>query len=96
MPTPEKEKQVEEIKNRLENCTIAIATGYAGMSATDMNNLRSAMRGQNIEYVVVKNTLTLRAATAAGKDRINELLDGPTGLAFGYGDATAVAKGVNN
>jgi len=96
MPTPEKEKQVEEIKNRLENCTIAIATGYTGMSATDMNNLRSEMRAQNIEYLVVKNTLTLRAAAEAGKDRINELLDGPTGLAFGYGDATSVAKGINN
>ena len=96
MPTPEKEKQIEEIKHKLESCTIAIATGYTGMSASDMNNLRSEMRGKNIEYVVVKNTLTLRAASEIGKNRIDELLDGPTGLAFGYDDIAVVAKGLNN
>jgi large subunit ribosomal protein L10 len=96
MPTPEKEKQIEEIKHKLESCTIAIATGYTGMSASDMNNLRSEMRGKNIEYVVVKNTLTLRAASEIGKNRIDELLDGPTGVAFGYDDIAVVAKGLNN
>ena len=96
MPTPEKEKQIEEIKHKLESCTIAIATGYTGMSASAMNNLRSDMRGKNIEYVVVKNTLTLRAASEIGKNRIDELLNGPTGLAFGYDDIAVVAKGLNN
>ena len=96
MPTPEKEKQIEEIKHKLESCTIAIATGYTGMSASDMNNLRSEMRGKNIGYVVVKNTLTLRAASEIGKNRIDELLDGPTGVAFGYDDIAVVAKGLNN
>lgn len=95
MPTLKKEQQVTDIKGKLERCTIAITTGYAGMSASHMNQLRSAMRNLDIEYIVVKNTLTLRAASELGKEGIVGVLDGPTGLAFGYGDVASVAKGIN-
>ena len=95
MPTSKKEQQVTYIRDKLERCTIAIATGYTGMSASHMNQLRSEMRNLDIEYIVIKNTLTLRAASELGKEGIVGVLDGPTGLAFGYGDVTTVAKGVN-
>ncbi len=95
MPTPEKESQVEEIRSRLSRCTIAIATGYQGVSASDMTNLRARLREQGIEYRVIKNTLTIRAANALGKEGVGNVLIGPTALAFGYGDATAAAKGVH-
>ena len=95
MPTPAKESQVEEIKDRLSRCTIAVATGYQGMSAANMTDLRARLREQEIEYRVVKNTLTLRAASELGKDGVGDVLQGPTALAFGYGDVVAVAKGIN-
>ena len=95
MPTPKKEKQVEEIKDRLSQCTIAVATGYQGMSAANMTDLRARLREQGIEYRVIKNTLTLRAASELGKEGVGEVLRGPTALAFGYGDVVAVAKGIN-
>ena len=93
MPTPEKENQVEEIRSRLSRCTIAIATGYQGVTASGMTDLRARLREQGIEYRVIKNTLTIRAANALGKEGVGNVLIGPTALAFGYGDATAAAKG---
>ncbi|MDA0987589.1 MAG: 50S ribosomal protein L10 [Chloroflexi bacterium] len=95
MPTPKKESQVEEIKDRLGRCTIAVATGYQGMSAANMTDLRERLRGQGVEYRVIKNTLTLRAASELGKEGMDSVLQGPSALAFGYGDVVAVAKGIN-
>ena len=95
MPTPRKEAQVEEIKEKLSRCTIAITTGYQGLSASDMTELRRRLREQGIEYKVVKNTLTLLAAQELGKEGIGDVMQGPTGLAFGYGDEVAVARGLN-
>jgi large subunit ribosomal protein L10 len=95
MPTLKKQSQVEEIKERLSRCTIAVATGYQGLNASAMTDLRARLREQGVEYKVVKNTLTLRAGLEIGKEGIGEILEGPTGLAFGYGDATIVAKGIN-
>ena len=95
MPTPKKQAQIEEIKDRLGRCTIAVATGYQGMSASNMTDLRARLREQGIEYRVVKNTLTLRAALELGNERMGDVLRGPTALAFGYGDVTVVAKGIN-
>ena len=95
MPTPRKEAQVEEIKDKLSRCTIAITTGYQGLSASDMTELRKRLREQGIEYKVVKNTLTLRAAQELGKEGIGDVMQGPTGLVFGYGDEVAVARGLN-
>jgi large subunit ribosomal protein L10 len=95
MPTLKKEAQIEEIKGKLDQCTIAVATGYQGMSASDMTNLRAQLRTQGIEYRVIKNTLTLRAANELGKEGMSTVLKGPTAMAFGYGDVVSVAKGIN-
>lgn len=95
MPTPKKESQVAEIKDRLGRCTIAVATGYQSMSAANMTDLRERLREQGIEYRVIKNTLTLRAASELGKEGMDSVLQGPSALAFGYGDVVAVAKGIN-
>ena len=95
MPTPQKEAQVEDIKDRLNRCTIAVATGYQGMSASNMTDLRARLREQGIEYRVIKNTLALRAALELGNESMGDVLRGPTALAFGYGDVATVAKGIN-
>ena len=95
MPTPKKESQVEDIKSRLSRSSIAIATGYQGMSASNMTDLRARLREQGIEYRVIKNTLALRAASELGNEGVDRVLQGPTAIAFGYGDATDAAKGLN-
>ena len=95
MPTPKKESQVEDIKSRLSRSSIAIATGYQGMSASNMTDLRARLREQGIEYRVIKNTLALRAASELGNEGVDRVLLGPTAIAFGYGEATDAAKGLN-
>ena len=62
------------------------------MSVNAMTELRRHLRAQGIEYRVVKNTLTERAAAAAGHSEVKEILEGPTGIAFGYGDAIGPVK----
>ena len=96
MPNQYKENQVEQIRDMLDRCTIAVAATYAGVSAVAMDDLRSKMRANQIEFRVVKNTLTIRAANDLGKQDIGKILIGPTALAFGYGDVVSVAKGLND
>ena len=77
MPTPKKESQVEDIKSRLSRSSIAIATGYQGMSASNMTDLRARLREQGIEYRVIKNTLALRAASELGNEGVDRRPAGP-------------------
>jgi large subunit ribosomal protein L10 len=92
MPTEKKQELVAEIKERFSRSTITVATDYISLSANDMTELRRRLREQGIEYRVVKNTLTWIAADEAGKPEAKSIVQGPTALAFGYGDPTQVAK----
>ncbi len=92
MPTEKKIQQVEQLKQKLSECTIAIATDYRGLSVPAMTELRRRLREKGIEYRVVKNTLTYRAADEAERPEIKEVVKEATGIAFGYGDPVEAAK----
>ncbi len=92
MPTDRKIQQVAEIKERLERCSIAVSTNPTGLDANDMNELRSRLREREVEYRIVKNTLTYIAADEASKPRLRDVVQGPTGLALGYDDPRLVAQ----
>lgn len=94
MPTQRKIEIVEELRDRIERSVIAIATEYRGLSATEMVQLRSAMREAGVEMRVVKNRLLLLAAEQAQRPELAELVEGPTAIVFGYDDITAPAKAV--
>jgi large subunit ribosomal protein L10 len=92
MPTKKKVEFVEELREKFTRCTITVATDYTGLGVNTMTELRRAMREKQIEYRVVKNTLTYLAADAAERPQIKEIVQGPTALAFGYEDPVDVAK----
>ena len=92
MPTEKKRQEVELIAERLSRCTIAIATDYRGLAVAEMTSLRRKLREGQVEYRVVKNSLTRLAAEQTGKESLNTLLEGPTAIAFGYGEITEPAK----
>jgi len=92
MPTPKKEQLVEELRERIARSTITVGADYRGLTVPEMVQLRRKMRSAGVELRVVKNTLTRLAAERAGKPVLNELLEGPTALAFGYGDIMDVAR----
>ena len=92
MPSAKKVRAVEELTDKLSRSSVAIATDFRGMSVNAMTELRRHLRAQGIEYRVVKNTLTERAADAAGHPEVKEVLEGSTGLAFGYDDPVQPVK----
>ena len=92
MPTESNVRRVEELRGWIERCTVAITTDYTGLSVDAMNVLRRELREKGVQFRVVKNTLTYLAADAAGKPGFKEIVQGPTGIAFGYGDPVEPAR----
>ena len=95
MPTERKIRQVTELKDRLSRCSIAIATTATGLSANDMNELRRRLRARTVELRGVKNTLAYSAADESELAELKEVVQGPTALAFGYGDPVEVASALD-
>jgi large subunit ribosomal protein L10 len=90
----EKERVVAELKQRLEGTDTLIVADYRGLTMPEIDELRTKLLESGAKFSVVKNTLTRRAAEAAGADALLALLDGPTAVAFleSDGDPVAVAK----
>jgi large subunit ribosomal protein L10 len=95
MPNTEKVSAVAEIVEHFNESSAAVVTEYRGLSVKQVTQLRRAL-GQDTTYAVVKNTLTKRAAAAAGVDIDDSLLVGPTAIAFVKGDPVEAAKGLRD
>ena len=98
MQRSEKERLVEELTERLKSTETLIVADYRGLSVTEIDELRGKLIEQGARFTVVKNTLTKRAAEAAGVQGLITLLDGPTAIAFleTGGDPVAVAKALDD
>lgn len=92
MPRPEKVQAVAEIKERIEGAQAVFLAEYAGLSVKDQQVLRRELRASGAEFKVVKMTLARIAAAELEIDSLDELLSGPTGLAFADGDPVNAAK----
>jgi large subunit ribosomal protein L10 len=90
----EKERVVAELSERLRTTETLLVADYRGLTMPQIDALRSKLIEHGARFSVVKNTLTRRAAEAAGSDTILALLEGPTAIAFleSDGDPVAVAK----
>ena len=95
MPKADKVAAVAEISERFTTSTAAVITEYRGLTVKQVTELRRAL-GRDTTYAVVKNTLTRRAAAEAGVAIDNELLVGPTAIAFVAGDPVAATKGLRD
>jgi large subunit ribosomal protein L10 len=90
----DKEHVVADLTERLRTADTLIVADYRGLKMTDIDTLRGKLLDQGARFQVVKNTLTRRAAEAAGAEALLALLEGPTAIAFleSGGDPVAVAK----
>jgi large subunit ribosomal protein L10 len=90
----DKEKVVAELTDRLRSAETLIVADYRGLTMPQIDALRGRLLEQGATFSVVKNTLTRRAAEAAGVESVLALLQGPSAIAFieTDGDAVAVAK----
>jgi large subunit ribosomal protein L10 len=95
MARPDKAAAVAEIVDQFHDSTGAVLTEYRGLSVKQLQDLRRAL-GENATYAVVKNTLTKIAAKQAGVDGVDDLLNGPTAIAFINGDLVEAAKGLRD
>ena len=95
MARQDKVATVAEIADRFRTSTAAVLTDYRGLSVAQMKELRRSL-GSSDTFSVVTNTLTKRAAADAGVEGIDELLVGPSAIAFVDGDAVEAAKGIRN
>lgn len=91
-----KEQKVKELTEKFQKAQAAILTSYIGITVEEDTELRKKMREAGVEYKVVKNTLTLRAAKEAGYSEIEKYLVGPVAIAFSYDDPTAPARVLAN
>ena len=89
MKRPEKEKLVAELKEKLNGAKALYYTDFTGLNVKRMTDLRRRLRKANVEYVVIKNTLALRAVNESGL--VAQKLKGQTGLVIAK-DAVAAAK----
>ena len=94
MPTEAKRETVAELREELARNTTLVVSEYRGLSVRELAEVRRALRKQNVSYRVVKNRLMRIAANDAGLEALSPLLSGPSAIAFGSGDESAVAKAV--
>jgi large subunit ribosomal protein L10 len=95
MARAEKAAAVAEIVESFNDSAGAVLTEYRGLTVKQLQDLRRSLRG-NANYAVVKNTLAKLAATEAGIDGFDDLLTGPTAIAFINGDVVEAAKGLRD
>ena len=92
MNKAEKAVAIEEITAQIKESEAIFVVDYRGMTVPQAADLRGKLREADTSLRVVKNTLTIRAADAAGAEDLKPFLAGPTAIAFVRGDAALAAK----
>ena len=88
----QKQQMVANLSEKLKTAAAGVFVDYCGLTVEEDTQLRNKLREANIEYAVVKNTLTKRAANVAGFNEFDEILNGPTALALSFEDVVAPAR----
>ncbi len=87
----EKEALVSQITSQFENSSSAVVCEYRGLSVAEITELRRALRAEDVDLKVYKNTMVQRAVDNLGLNELDEALKGPNAIAFSS-DATAPAR----
>jgi large subunit ribosomal protein L10 len=91
MKKEQKEQVVDELTARLKAADTLLVADYRGLTMPQIDALRTRLLESGARFTVVKNTLTRRAAEAAGADALLTMLDGPSAIAFLEADGNMVA-----
>jgi len=95
MARPDKAAAVAELAEEFRSSNAAVLTEYRGLTVAQLKELRRSL-GEDVSYAVVKNTLTKIAASEAGVSVFDDLLQGPSAIAFVKGDPVEAAKGLRD
>ena len=94
-PAAEKVAAVAEISAEFRDAGAFVVTEYRGLSMKQLTALRRTL-GPDVTYAVAKNTLVKRAAADAGVEGLDDLLVGPTAIAFVSGEPVDAAKALRD
>ena len=83
---------MEELRERLSRNPSLVVTEYRGLTVEELAELRKLLKGSDVEFKVVKNTLARLAVKGTEQEPLLELLEGPVALAFAYGDTVKAAQ----
>ena len=88
----QKQAQVDEIKEKIEAAKSIVLMNYHGLNVGEVTELRDKFRAEEVEYKVYKNTFMRRAFTELGYEGLEEVLKGPSSIAFSMADAVPAAR----
>ncbi|MFS0689606.1 50S ribosomal protein L10 [Sporosarcina sp. 179-K 8C2 HS] len=91
-----KQAVVEEISSKLKSSVSVVVVDYRGLNVSQVTELRKQLREAGIDFKVYKNSMSRRAAEAAGLEGLSEHLVGPNAIAFSTEDVIAPAKILND
>ena len=92
----QKKQVVTELADKFRNSKSAVLVDYRGLDVAEVTELRSQLREAGVDFKVYKNTMTRRAVEEVELSELNDVLTGPTALAFHEDDAVAPAKILNS
>ena len=92
MPSVKNINSVKELSVKLDKAKAIYFTDYLGLDVVSVTKLRKNFVEKDVEFTVAKNTLIKLAAKEVGISGIDEFLEGPTAIAFGYDDPTGPAR----
>jgi large subunit ribosomal protein L10 len=88
----QKKEEVQVLAERISKAVSGILVDYRGLTVEQDTDLRNKLRNANVDYKVVKNTLTRFAVKGTSYEELDPFLHGPTSLALTYGDPVSAAK----
>jgi len=91
-----KQESVDAVTAKLRESVTSVVVDYRGLNVAQVTELRKQLREAGIEFQVLKNSLLRRAAAAAELTELNEVLTGPSAIAFSVDDVVAPAKILND
>lgn len=96
MPKATKVEAVKRIADDLKSCDVYYFLDYRGLTFSEATELRARLAKADASLKVVKNTLAKIAAKDAGVDGLEDMLAGPTAIAYCHGDPVNVAKTIQD
>ena len=92
----EKQAIVEALAERIKNASSGVLVDYKGITVAEDTALRTELRKDEVNYTVVKNTLTRKALDKLGMTELDEVLNGTTSLATAENDPIAPFRILND
>ena len=87
-----KAQLVTEVAEQFKNASSVVVVDYLGITVEEATNLRAELRKAGVQFAVVKNSILTRAAKEAGLEGMDDIVKGPSAVAFSNDDVVAPAK----